>query len=170
MNQKILKISVPLLLVAAVAYLIFSPSRYVGYSPDQPIPFNHKIHAGDNGIDCRYCHTGVDNSAHATVPPSSTCMNCHGLGGVAAKQEHVKWLVNQYNSNKPVSWVKVHDMPDFAYFNHSRHINRGVDCSQCHGNMAENTRAEQVKSLNMGFCVDCHRENNAPNDCSTCHR
>ncbi|WP_108974533.1 cytochrome c3 family protein [Leptospira ryugenii] len=171
MNIKILKISVPIVAVAALAYLIFSPSRYVGYAPNQPIPFNHKIHAGDNKIDCKYCHTTVETSAHATVPPSSTCMNCHkGGGNVAGNQEHVKWLVQQYDNNVPVAWVKVHDQPDFVYFNHSRHVQRGVDCSQCHGNMAEMVKVRQSKSLNMGFCVDCHRENNAPNDCSTCHR
>jgi hypothetical protein len=170
MNPNIIKVSFPILLVAAVAYLVFSPSKYVGYSPDQPIPFNHKIHAGDNKIACQYCHTGVEESAHATVPPSSTCNNCHGLGGVAAQKEHIKWINTQYNENRPVQWAKIHDQPDFVYFNHSRHIKRGVDCSQCHGNIAEMEKVAQVQSLNMGMCVNCHRENNAPNDCSTCHR
>ncbi|MCE9500641.1 MAG: cytochrome c family protein [Leptospira sp.] len=168
MNQRALKISVPLITVAAVAFLIFSPSKYVGYSPDQPIPFNHKIHAGDNKMDCRYCHTTVDKSAHAGIPPTATCMNCHAM--VANKTPDVVWLTKQFTDNKPIEWIKVHDQPDFVYFNHSRHISRGVDCSHCHGNVAEMVKVKQVESLNMGYCVNCHRENNAPNDCSTCHR
>jgi hypothetical protein len=79
-------------------------------------------------------------------------------------------LKSSFNDNKPLEWIKVHDQPDFVYFNHSRHINRGVDCSRCHGNVVESEKIQQVESLNMGFCVNCHRENNAPNDCSTCHR
>lgn len=168
MNTKAIKMSVPLILVAAIAYLILSPSRYVGYSPDQPIPFNHKIHAGDNNIDCRYCHVTVETSAHASVPPTAVCMNCHKL--VATKVDDVKRLTDYYNNKKPIEWKKVHDEPDFVFFNHSRHIARGVDCSRCHGNVTEMVKVEQVESLNMGFCVNCHRENNAPNDCSTCHR
>ncbi|EKR65860.1 MULTISPECIES: cytochrome c3 family protein [Leptospira] len=168
MNNRALKLSVPLIAIAAVAYLIFSPSKYVGYAPDQPIPFNHKIHAGDNKIDCKYCHTGVETSAHATVPSTSTCMNCHSF--VATSKPLIKKLAKSYNDNKPIEWIKVHDMPDHVQFNHSRHISRGVDCSQCHGNVAEMVKVKQVASLNMGYCVDCHRENNAPTDCSTCHR
>lgn len=168
MNLQAIKISMPLIVAIAVAYLIFSPSRYVGYSPEQPLPFNHKIHAGDNKIDCRYCHTSVETSAHASVPPTATCMNCHGI--VAQKVSDVKWLQKQYKDEQPIQWIKVHDQPDFVYFNHSRHISRGVDCSRCHGNVAEMVKVKQVESLNMGFCVNCHRENNAPNDCSTCHR
>ncbi|EIE02096.1 MULTISPECIES: cytochrome c3 family protein [Leptospira] len=168
MNKKALKLSVPLIAIAAVAYLIFSPSKYVGYSPDQPIPFNHKIHAGDNKIDCRYCHTGVETSAHATVPNTSTCMNCHSL--VAKNSPDIKFLSESYSNKKPIEWVKIHDLPDHVQFNHSRHISRGVDCSQCHGNVAEMVKVKQVASLNMGYCINCHRENNAPTDCSTCHR
>jgi hypothetical protein len=179
MNIQAIKITMPLITVAAVAYLLFSPSRYVGYAPDQPLPFNHKIHAGDNKIDCRYCHTSVETSAHASVPPTATCMNCHS--NVANKTSDVKWLTKQFEGEKstgnsiegkgkPIQWIKVHDQPDFVYFNHSRHISRGVDCSKCHGNVAEMVKVKQVESLNMGYCVNCHRENNAPNDCSTCHR
>ncbi|MCC6274430.1 MAG: cytochrome c3 family protein [Leptospiraceae bacterium] len=168
MNKQAIKIIVPLAVIAGILYLIFSPARTVGYSPDQPIPFNHKIHAGDDKIDCRYCHTTVETSAHAGVPPTATCMNCHKM--VAPKNPNVQWLKKQYEENKPIEWIKVHDTPDFVFFNHSRHISRGVDCSKCHGNIAEAVKVKQVESLNMGFCVNCHRENNAPNDCSTCHR
>jgi hypothetical protein len=168
MNQQALKILAPLVLFAGLAFLIFSPSKYVGYAPDQPIPFNHKLHAGDHKTDCRYCHTTVETSAHASVPPTAICLNCHQ---VAAQQNpHIKWLKSTYEKEEPIEWIKVHDQPDFVYFNHSRHISRGVDCSKCHGNVAEMEKVKQVESLNMGFCVNCHRENNAPNDCSTCHR
>jgi len=170
MNLQLIKVTVPIFLVALLGYGIFSPAKTVGYAPEQPIPFNHKIHAGDNKIDCRYCHAGVEKSAHATVPPSSTCMNCHGTLGIAKDNVHVKKLNKFHKENRPIEWIKIHDQPDFVYFNHSRHINRGVDCSQCHGNVAEMVKVKQVESLNMGFCVNCHRENNAPNDCSTCHR
>ncbi|EMJ90485.1 cytochrome c3 family protein [Leptospira alstonii serovar Pingchang str. 80-412] len=95
-------------------------------------------------------------------------MNCHSL--VATSKPLIKKLAKSYNDNKPIEWIKVHDMPDHVQFNHSRHISRGVDCSQCHGNVAEMVKVKQVASLNMGYCVDCHRENNAPTDCSTCHR
>ena len=168
MKNKLFKLSAPVLLIASVLYLIYSPSKYVGYAPDQPIPFNHKIHSGDNKLDCRYCHAQVDKSAHAGVPPTSTCMNCHT--NVAKNKKHIKWITQNYEENKPIQWIKVHNLPDHAYFNHSVHINRGVDCSQCHGNVPEMEKIQQVKSLNMGFCMDCHRDNNAPTDCSTCHR
>lgn len=168
-KQGIKKISAPIVLVAAIAYLIFSPSRYVGYAPDQPIAFNHKIHAGDDRIDCRYCHTTVETSAHAGVPPLATCMNCHVQIALINNKEADKVRKN-FNDFTPVEWIRVHDEPDFVQFNHSRHISRGVDCSRCHGNVAEMVKIKQVESLNMGFCINCHRENNAPNDCSTCHR
>ncbi len=172
MNVRAIKVSFPLLIVAGLAYLLFSPAKYVGYAPDQPIPFNHKLHAGDNKIDCRYCHTSVEKSAHASVPPSATCMNCHSeqYGGAGKGRPHVEILKKYHKEDKPIQWIKVHDQPDFVYFNHSRHISRGVDCSHCHGNVAEMEIIKQVETLNMGYCVNCHRENNAPNDCSTCHR
>jgi hypothetical protein len=171
MNVQALKVTLPLILVAGLGYLILSPAKTVGYAPDQPIPFNHKIHAGDNKIDCRYCHQAVEKSAHATVPSSATCMNCHGTNlNVASKSPEIEKMRRWYDKEKPIQWIKVHDQPDFVFFNHSRHISRGVDCSKCHGNVAEMEKVMQVESLNMGFCVNCHRENNAPNDCSTCHR
>jgi hypothetical protein len=171
MNLQLIKVSLPLVLVAGLAFLILTPSKYVGYAPDQPIPFNHKIHAGDNKMDCRYCHQAVEKSAHASVPATATCMNCHGSNlNVASKAPNIKKLKNYYDENRPIQWIKVHDQPDFVFFNHSAHIGRGVDCSKCHGNVAEMEVIKQVESLNMGYCVNCHRENNAPNDCSTCHR
>jgi len=172
MNVQAIKVAFPLVLVGGLAYLLFSPPKSVGYAPDQPIPFNHKLHAGDNKIDCRYCHTSVEKSAHASVPPSATCMNCHSeqYGGAAKGRPHVEILKKYHKEDKPIQWIKVHDQPDFVYFNHSVHVNRGVDCSKCHGNVAEMPIIKQVESLNMGYCVNCHRENNAPNNCSTCHR
>ncbi|MCX7999350.1 MAG: cytochrome c family protein [Leptospiraceae bacterium] len=170
MNIQTLKATLPLLLVAGLVYLILSPSKYVGYAPEQPIPYNHKLHAGDLKIDCRYCHVAVDKSAHATVPSSATCMNCHGVLGAASNHPDVKKMKRWYEEKKPIKWVKIHDQPDFVFFNHAAHIKRGVDCSKCHGMIPEMEKVMQVESLNMGFCVNCHRENNAPNDCSTCHR
>lgn len=128
----------------------------VGYEPVQPVPFSHELHAGDMGIDCRYCHTAVETSAHATVPTTETCMNCHQR--VRAKSPNLAAVRESWTSGMPVKWVKVHDLPDFAYFNHSAHVTRGVSCVSCHGRVDTMARVAQVEKLSMGWCLDCHRE------------
>lgn len=142
-----------------------------GYMPDQPINFPHDIHAGKNKIDCKYCHTGVEVSRHATVPSLSTCMNCHGPGLVKLDTPEIQKVRDAFNNNTPVAWVKVNMLPDHVKFNHAPHIKAGKDCTVCHGNVAEMKKVYQASSLSMGFCVNCHRqpENNAPTNCSTCH-
>ena len=127
----------------------------VGYRPVQPVEYSHKLHAGDLGIDCRYCHTSVEVSAKALVPPTETCMNCHTLIGTdKPKLEPVR---ASWAENKSIEWVRVHDLPDYAFFNHSAHINVGIGCESCHGNVAAEERIEQKKPLSMGWCLDCHR-------------
>jgi hypothetical protein len=134
----------------------FSPQYTdVGYRPTQPVPYSHKLHAGDLGIDCRYCHVSVDVAPHANIPPTATCMNCHKLIG----QDNDKLLAvrESYATNRPIEWVRVHMLPEYAYFNHSAHINAGVGCETCHGNVANMVVVQQKESLSMGWCLDCHR-------------
>ncbi len=140
-----------------------------GYEPDQPIPYSHKQHAGQLQINCKYCHTGVDKSRHASVPPLNICMNCHLV--VKTDSPHIQKLTEAYNSGKSIAWNKVNLLPDHVKFNHAPHIKAGKDCTVCHGNVAEMEKVKQVQSLSMGFCVNCHREkeNHAPINCSTCH-
>ncbi|MCB1233462.1 MAG: cytochrome c3 family protein [Verrucomicrobiae bacterium] len=135
----------------------------VGYQPNQPIPFDHTIHAGQVGMDCRYCHSFVENSAHSNVPNAQVCWNCHGPGKVKSdspKLEPLRQAMDTSNSNytgAPIRWVQIHETPDYAYFNHSAHVNRGVSCVECHGKVNEMPVVYHAKPLSMGFCLDCHR-------------
>jgi hypothetical protein len=140
-----------------------------GYEPTQPIAFSHKLHAGTNQIDCRYCHTGTEVSRHASVPSLNVCMNCHIQ--VRTDSPEIQKLTEAYKTGKSVAWEKVHLLPDHVKFNHAMHIKAGKQCVDCHGNVAEMEKIKQVKSLAMGWCVNCHRlpENHAPTNCSTCH-
>ncbi|HLQ52436.1 MAG TPA: cytochrome c3 family protein [Terriglobales bacterium] len=127
-----------------------------GYSPAQPIAFPHKVHAGDNKIACLYCHYAARTSRHAGIPPASVCMNCHlMLEKQTAAIEKLKEAVQQ---QRPIVWVKVHNLPDFVYFNHSQHVLSGVACQRCHGPVETMERIEQVAPLTMGWCLQCHRE------------
>lgn len=159
-----------LLVVAIVGFVVktwWNLGNNIGYAPTQPIPFSHKKHAGDNQIPCLYCHSNADNSKHATVPSMNVCMNCHSV--VKTDSPHIKKLTQLYKQGSPIEWVKVHDVPDFVFFNHKRHVKKGIDCAHCHGDVASMDKVQQEKSLNMGFCVNCHRANGAPTDCYTCH-
>jgi hypothetical protein len=127
----------------------------VGYRPKQPVPYSHKLHAGDLGMDCRYCHVGVEKSAVAMVPPTATCMNCHTL--VKPQSEKLTLVRESFANGTPIEWIKVHKVPDYAYFNHSIHINAGVGCESCHGNVAQMEVVEQKQPLSMSWCLDCHR-------------
>lgn len=147
---------------------LFLVGNNVGYSPRQPIPFSHKLHAGDNKIPCLYCHTGADDSRHATIPGMNVCMNCHRV--VKTDSPYIKQLTEAYNKGEPLQWVKVHDQPDFVNFNHKRHIKKGFDCAICHGEVDSMEKIKQVKTLNMGFCLDCHRKKDGPTSCWTCHK
>jgi hypothetical protein len=122
---------------------------------EQPVQFSHKHHVGDDGIDCRYCHTSVEISATAGIPPTKTCMNCHSvLFNTAGYLEPIR---ESYRTNTSIRWVKVHRLPDFAYFNHSIHINKGVGCSTCHGAINQMPLVFQASSLLMEWCINCHR-------------
>ena len=134
-----------------------------GYRPVQPVPYSHKLHAGEMGIDCRYCHNTVEVAAGANVPPTATCMNCHeGLvqstnpGG--PYHARVEELRKSFTTNTPVEWIRVHMLPDYAYFNHSAHVAAGVGCVSCHGRIDQMVVVEQYQPLSMGWCLDCHRD------------
>ncbi len=127
----------------------------VGYRPKQPVPYSHKLHAGDLGIDCRYCHVGAEVSPVAMVPPTATCMNCHNL--ILTQSEKLLPVRESWATGQPIPWVRVHKTPDYAYFNHSIHLNAGVGCESCHGNIAEMEEVQQMQPLSMGWCLDCHR-------------
>src|SRR5688500_4507600 len=121
----------------------------------QPIQFSHAHHVGGIGIDCRYCHTSVEESAFANIPPTKTCMNCHSqIWATAPILEPVR---ASFRDNTPLSWTRVHDLPDFVYFNHSIHVNKGVGCATCHGPVDQMPLVAQEKSLLMEWCLDCHR-------------
>ena len=128
----------------------------VGVVRDQPVPFSHKHHVGDIGLDCRYCHTSVEESSFAGIPPTKTCMNCHSqLFTDSAMLEPVR---DSMQTGKPLQWTRVHDVPDYAYFNHSIHIHKGIACTKCHGQVNEMPLMWREKSLHMGWCLECHQQ------------
>lgn len=127
-----------------------------GYAPEQPVPFSHALHAGELGLDCRYCHTTVEVAARAAVPPTETCMNCHLR--VRTTSEALKPVQDSWITGDPVRWKRVHDLPDYVYFNHSAHVARGVACVSCHGRVDTMERVRQEAPLSMGWCLDCHRD------------
>ncbi len=143
---------------AAVGFFwYFGSPRYtdVGYRPTQPVAYSHKLHAGDLGLDCRYCHSTVEKSPVANIPPTQTCMNCHRL--ILPESEKLLLVRESWATKTPLPWVRVHKLPDYAYFDHSIHLNAGVGCSSCHGNVAQMREVTLVEPLSMGWCLDCHR-------------
>ena len=151
-------------------YATWPTVMHSGYQPKQPIPFSHRLHAGELKMDCRYCHNTVDQAAHAAVPASNVCGNCHkGLTpegtatkvAVHAKSVKLLPLRESLATGQPVEWNRVHDLADYVYFNHSVHVNRGVSCVSCHGRIDKMDVVYQHESLSMSWCLDCHR-NPAP--------
>jgi hypothetical protein len=144
-------------LAVSVVWYYFSPRHLeVGYAPNQPIFYSHKLHAGAMGMDCRYCHTSVETGPHANVPPTETCMNCHRK--VRQDSSEIKKLTAAHDAGRPVEWVKVHMLPDYAYFNHAAHVRAGVGCASCHGRIDQMEIVRQAEPLSMGWCLDCHRQ------------
>jgi hypothetical protein len=163
----------PVLILSAVGGGLYVPVLWtfgasadtlnVGYQPDQPVPYSHELHAGQLGIDCRYCHTTVDEASFAAIPSTDVCINCHnpevGLG-VRKGSEKLQPVFESYETGESVEWTKVHDLADYVYFNHSAHVNRGVSCKSCHGRVDKmgEEGVYQAENLSMGWCLDCHRE------------
>ncbi|UCF39465.1 MAG: cytochrome c3 family protein [Acidobacteriota bacterium] len=122
---------------------------------EQPIMFSHKHHVDGLGLDCRYCHTSVEVSASAGIPPTHTCMSCHSQ--VWTEAPILEPVRASYRTGKPLEWVRVHDLPDFVYFNHSIHVKKGIGCTTCHGQVDQMPLMRQVNTLFMGWCLECHR-------------
>ena len=205
-------VTAPLCLIAVITGAdVNLPGNDEGYAPPQPIAYSHRLHAGELGIDCRYCHIAAESGRHAGIPPLGICMNCHRSVIAPIVDVRQEERIAAAEGRKPrqivsneiakiyaglslnidgtriegatppgVTWTKVYDLPDFVYFDHSRHVNGGVDCSRCHGAVEAMERVRQVGDLSMGFCVNCHREAGpghldpqgrvrATIDCSGCH-
>ena len=141
---------------AGMTYYFTPKYSRVGYQPVQPVAFDHSLHAGQLGMDCRYCHTYVDRSEHSNVPDSATCMNCHSM--IKPESPALSPIRASYESGQPVPWVRVHKTPDYVFFNHAVHINRGISCVECHGQVNEMQEVFHAKHLSMDFCLDCHRQ------------
>ncbi len=200
-------------LVASLQTSVFLPGNNTGYEPVQPIAYSHRLHAGELGIPCLYCHTGAEKGRHAGIPPAATCMNCHRTvttSYAAMRAEDERATREQRRARRitspelatlyaalalsdsmqrdparaldPIAWIRIHRVPDFVAFDHSAHIAASVACQTCHGDVQTMERVRQVSDLTMGWCVNCHRaENatgrsiggkrrvNAPTDCSACH-
>ncbi|AKC81885.1 cytochrome C [Verrucomicrobia bacterium IMCC26134] len=140
---------------AGITYYATPKYTRVGYAPVQPVPFSHALHAGQLGMDCRYCHSNVEKSGHSNVPTAQTCMNCHNQ--IKTDSPLLAPVRESYASGNPVPWVKIHQAPDYVYFNHSVHVARGVSCVECHGKINEMPVVRHDKPLSMGWCLECHR-------------
>jgi hypothetical protein len=141
--------------MAGVTYYLTPKYTRVGYQPKQPVAFSHKVHNEQLGIDCRYCHNNVDKSWFSNIPAASTCMNCHSL--VLKDDPRLALVRESYSSGKPIPWVQIHKVPDYVYFNHSVHVNRGISCVHSHGEVNQMDEVQHAKPLSMSFCLDCHR-------------
>lgn len=190
LNRKVMiGLAIPLLAALGIVAVMNIPTASnQGYAPEQPIPFSHKLHAGTNKIACTYCHSSVEKSAHASVPAVNVCMNCHSI--VKTDSPWIKKVWSHFKEGRPIEWVRVHELPDHAYFNHKRHVSKGVSCQTCHGDVANMEKVYQKSPLTMGWCIDCHRGNTTPKevlarvypdqkdphgpvasqDCYTCHK
>lgn len=145
--------------VAGFVFMQVSRSSYLTgqyVEKQQPVQFSHKHHVGDDGIDCRYCHTTVETTASAGMPSTQTCMNCHSQ--IWADSDYLEPVRASFRDNKPIEWERVHDLPEYTYFNHSIHIAKGVGCSTCHGEIDNMPSVYQENTLQMEWCLACHRE------------
>jgi hypothetical protein len=142
--------------VVAGFWYYFTPKyTRVGYQPIQPVSFSHALHVSQVGLDCRYCHTGEDKSWYSNIPAASTCMNCHRQ--VLKDDPRLALVRESAATGRAIPWIQIHRVPDFVYFNHAVHINRGISCVECHGQVNQMDEVYHAKSLAMAFCLDCHR-------------
>ncbi len=159
----VVAIVIPTYLIALMVYGGHPETTHKNYQPAQPVDYSHALHAGQLGMDCRYCHNTVEKAAHAAVPPTATCMGCHtNIYPNSPKLEKVRdsWAsrLDGEDGTKSIDWVRVHNLPDYVYFNHSVHVARGVGCSNCHGRVDQMEKVYQHSTLSMGWCIDCHRQ------------
>jgi cytochrome c551/c552 len=173
-NKVITALTIVVIIVGALNYVwnfLMGIGVYEGYEPEQPIAFSHQVHAGQNGINCQYCHIGVEKSKHAVIPSANICMNCHKAvkeGPRTGTKEIAKIYAaldynpetGEYGNNpKPIKWIKVHNLPDHVYFSHAQHVKvGGIECKTCHGEVEKMEVVKQYAPLTMGWCINCHRE------------
>ncbi|MFH1568056.1 MAG: cytochrome c3 family protein [Gemmatimonadota bacterium] len=155
-----LSIAATIALVAAVMGVLLNLNRLdyvsqVGAPREQPVPFSHKHHVTGMGIDCRYCHTSVEDAAFAGLPPTETCMTCHSM--VWQDAPILEPVRASLRDDRPLAWTRVHDLPDFVYFRHDIHVSRGVGCQTCHGQVDQMPLVWKAQTLNMEWCLGCHR-------------
>lgn len=161
--------AVVVIALSLAAALVYMDIPYpAGLGPRQPIPFSHRVHVQVKRVSCFMCHTGAASSARAGIPPLETCLLCHAR--IIRTYPYIAKLRDHVARNAPVVWERVNWLPEFVYFDHSMHIQRGVDCGVCHGNVSLMDRVVTARTFEMGFCIQCHRKNNATHDCFTCHR
>jgi hypothetical protein len=149
-------IVVPTALVFAVWYYASPKNTQVGYAPTQPIPYSHRLHVGQLGMDCRYCHANIERAAKAMIPPTQTCMGCHSI--IRKDSGRLATLRASWESGLPVEWVQVHRLPDHVYFDHSAHLAAGVGCATCHGRLDQMEVVRIDQPISMGWCLECHRD------------
>ncbi len=146
-----------LVTTVGIFWYYFSPKNLqVGYQPEQPVPYSHRLHAGELGMDCRYCHSNVETTAHATVPPTQTCMGCHAV--VRPDSARLAPVRESWETGESLHWVKAHVLPDHAYFDHSVHLAAGVGCVSCHGRIDQMETVRVVEPIAMQWCLECHRD------------
>lgn len=141
--------------VMGMAYYFTPKFTRVGYAPKQPVAFSHALHAGQLQMDCRYCHTSVEVSSHSSIPNNQTCMNCHQH--IQTDSPLLATVRESWNSGKPIPWVRIHQAPDYVYFNHAVHVNRGVSCVECHGQVNQMEVVWHDQPQSMSWCLECHR-------------
>jgi hypothetical protein len=156
----------PVIVIGAVGGGIYLPvalgfgaspqTLAVGYQPKQPVGYSHALHAGKLGLDCRYCHNTVEKAAFAALPPTQTCMNCHT--NIKNTSDLLTVVRDSWQTGQPIPWVKIHNLPNYVYFNHSAHVSHGVGCVECHGRIDRMDVVAQAKPLSMGWCLECHRD------------
>lgn len=145
-------------LVAGFWYYFTPKYTRVGYQPLQPVAFSHATHVGQLRVDCRYCHQGAEKSWHANFPSAALCMNCHNQ--VMKDDPRLALVRESFQTGTPIPWVQVHKLPDYVYYHHAAHVNRGISCVHCHGEVQNMEETRQVMPLSMTFCLDCHRQPN----------
>jgi len=148
-------------IVAAFSYYATDKTQAVGYMPDQPIPYDHELHVNQLGLDCRYCHSFADETGQANIPSGNVCWSCHEkIKTNSPKLEPLRRAMDktyEHYTGEPVRWVKVYNSPDYVYFDHSAHLNRGISCVSCHGQVDQMRKVYRAKAHTMAFCLDCHR-------------
>ena len=157
-------------LIGLIVGIYANAAFYPGTTPEQPINFSHKIHAGEFEIPCMYCHTQARRSMSAGVPSVNKCVGCHN--NVATDRPQIKKVMTYFENKEPIPWIKVHDLPDFVYFPHKRHVQADVECQTCHGPVETMERVTRMAPVKMGECLACHKENEVEHglDCWTCHK